>query len=496
MISQGVLNISNRQEQAPLLSGLLQHIQRESVPFHIPGHKKGQGMDPEFKSIIGSTALAMDLVNIAPLDDLHHPHGIIKEAQMLAAEAFGADRTFFSVQGTSGAIMTMVLSTCGPGDKILVPRNIHKSFLTAIILSGARPVFMQPELDHELGVAHGVSSASVRGCLAQHPDAKALLLINPTYFGVCADLRSIVMDAHSYGIPVLVDEAHGVHLNFHERLPLSAMQAGADMAATSVHKLGGSLIQSSVLNIKGHLINPARVQTVFSMLTTTSTSYLLLASLDAARRHLALYGHELLDKAIHLAEMARNEINKMPGLWCLGPEMVGDRSSSYDLDVTKLCISVKGLGITGIEIEQLLREKFNVEVELSDLYNILCMVTLADNKSSVSYLLDALRRITSELKGRRSIKVRKVQLPETPELVLTPRDAFYSSSIPVPLEKSAGCVAAESIMVYPPGIPILMPGERISQTNIDYIMDHLKAGLPVQGLEDESFSMIRVVDKY
>lgn len=259
------------QGRTPLFTGLMRHAARETVPFHIPGHKRGLGMDPAFRQFIGQGALSIDLINIAPVDDLHHPHGMIKEAQDLAAAAFGADRTFFSVQGTSGAIMTMVMSTCGPGDKILVPRNVHKSVLTAIVLSGARPVFMSPELDYDLGVAHGVSLATVRGTLAQHPDARAVLVINPTYFGVCADLRGIVAEAHSYDIPVLVDEAHGVHVHFHDALPASAMQAGADMAATSVHKLGGSLTQSSILNVRDGLVNPGRVQTVLSMLTTTST---------------------------------------------------------------------------------------------------------------------------------------------------------------------------------------------------------------------------------
>ena len=211
---------------------------------HIPGHKRGQGMDPEFRDFIGEAALSIDLINIAPVDDLHHPRGIIKEAQELAAKAFGADRTYFSVQGTSGAIMTMILATCKPGDKLLIPRNVHKSVLTAVVLAGVQPVFMQPELDPELGVAHGVGLITVRETLRAHPDAKALLIVNPTYFGVCVDLAGIVEEAHRYGIPVLVDEAHGAHVYFHPELPVSAMEAGADMAATSLHKLGGSLTQA------------------------------------------------------------------------------------------------------------------------------------------------------------------------------------------------------------------------------------------------------------
>lgn len=207
-------------------------------------------MDPEFRQFIGENALSIDLINIEPLDDLHAPKGIIKQAQDLAAEAFGADHTFFSVQGTSGAIMTMVMAVCGPGDKIIIPRNVHKSIMTAIVFSGAVPIFIHPEIDNELGISHGITLESAKRALTEHPDAKGLLVINPTYFGVAADLKSIVELAHSFDVPVLVDEAHGVHIHFHDELPLSAMQAGADIAATSVHKLGGSLTQSSILNMR------------------------------------------------------------------------------------------------------------------------------------------------------------------------------------------------------------------------------------------------------
>lgn len=484
---------ASRQTETPLLTGLLRHAARRPTQFHIPGHKRGAGMDPELQALLGTGTLSIDLINIAPVDDLHRPSGIIREAQELAAEAFGADRTFFSVQGTSGAIMAMVLATCGPGDKILVPRNVHKAVLAALVLSGARPVFMAPELDLELGVAHGVSLATVRSTLAQHPDAKALLVVNPTYFGVCADLVGIVEEAHAYDIPVLVDEAHGAHCYFHEELPISAMAAGADMAATSVHKLGGSLTQSSLLNVQGNRINPDRVQTILSMLTTTSTSYILLASLDAARRHLAVHGRELLGRALGVARRIRDEIKRIPGVWCLGPEVVGDRTSSFDLDETKLCISVKGLGVTGIEVEGMLREEFNIEVELSDLYNILCLVTLGDTEHSVAPLLQALRVLSERYYAKTAANTVQVRLPELPELVLLPRDAFYAPTEVVPLAESAGRVAAESVMVYPPGIPILMPGERISEANLLYIREHIEAGLPVQGPEDRTLQVLRVV---
>ena len=483
------------QHETPLFTGLLKHIQRNPIPFHIPGHKKGRGMDPEFRAFVGDAVLAMDLINISPLDDLHHPTHIIKRAQELAAQAFGADHTFFSVQGTSGAIMTMILATCQPGDKIIVPRNVHKSVMAAIVMAGAVPVFIHPVLDKRTGIAHGITTSSLAKALDEHPDAKAVLVINPTYYGIAANLKQIVELAHSRQIPVLVDEAHGVHIHFHEQLPLSAMQAGADMAATSMHKLGGSLTQSSILNIQGPLVNPNRVQAILSMLTTTSTSYILLASLDAARRYLATQGQRLLGETLALAAYAREQIANIPGLYCIGPEILGSEAT-HAIDLTKLPICVKDLGITGYEAEVWLREHYNIEVELSDLYNILCILTPGDTRETVDVLIRALQHLSREFQHQLSSCSIRVQLPPIPVLALTPREAFYSDTETVPLRESAGRIIAEFIMVYPPGIPILLPGEIIDQESLDYIRQNIEAGLPVQGPEDPTLQTIKVIKKH
>ncbi|MFC4778413.1 aminotransferase class I/II-fold pyridoxal phosphate-dependent enzyme [Paenibacillus sp. GCM10023252] len=478
--------------QTPLFSALRRHAEQEPVQFHIPGHKKGKGSDSEFREFIGDNALSIDLINIAPLDDLHQPTGVIEEAQKLAADAFGADYTYFSVQGTSGAIMTMILTVCAPGDKIIVPRNVHKSIMAAIIFAGARPIFISPARDSNLGIDHGITTRSVRRALEKHPDAKAVLVINPTYFGICADLKEIVDLVHMYDIPVLVDEAHGVLIHFHDKLPMSAMQAGADMAATSVHKLGGSMTQSSVLNVKEGRINPYRVQTIISMLTTTSTSYILLASLDTSRRNLALNGHQLAEQAIALAQYARAEINKIPGLYSFGDEILGDEAT-FDYDPTKVCIHVRHLGITGYETENWLRDNFNVEIELSDMYNILCLVTPGDTSDSIEKLLQALRALSEQFHEGAEARELVVKIPDIPQLSLTPRDAFYGQTQVIPFKESAGRIIAEFIYVYPPGIPILLPGEVISQKNIDYIVDHVEVGLPVKGPEDRSIEFVKVI---
>ncbi|MCT2538109.1 aminotransferase class I/II-fold pyridoxal phosphate-dependent enzyme [Aquibacillus koreensis] len=482
----------SQQNETPLFSGLLQHTMKKPIQFHIPGHKKGVGMDPVFRNFIGDNALSIDLINIQPLDDLHHPTGMIKEAQDLAAEAFGADYTFFSVQGTSGAIMTMVLSVCGPGDKIIVPRNIHKSVTTAIIFSGATPIFIHPEVDKNLGISHGITPVVVEKALQAHPDAKAVLVINPTYFGVAADLKKIVEIAHAYHVPVLVDEAHGVHIHFHDQLPISAMQAGADLAATSVHKLGGSMTQSSILNLREGLVSHERVQSVLSMLTTTSTSYILLASLDVARKQLAVKGEELINRTIELAQKTRNAINDIPNLYCVGSEILGS-DATFNYDPTKMIISVKKLGMTGYDVEVWLRENYNIEVELSDMYNILCIVTPGDTEEETGMLVHALKQLANDTRITATEKKVQVSIPDIPLLALSPRDAFYAETEVVQLSDAAGRISAESIMIYPPGIPIFIPGEIISEENIAYIDQNMEAGLPVQGLEDESLQTIHVI---
>jgi arginine decarboxylase len=492
---KGCVKLVN-QFETPLFTALKKHAEQNPIQFHIPGHKKGNGMDPEFREFIGENALSIDLINIGPLDDLHLPKGIIKQSQELAAIAFGADHTFFSVQGTSGAIMAMIMSVCGPEDKILVPRNVHKSIMSAIVFAGAIPIFIHPEVDSRFGISHGITPDSIEKALNFHPDAKAVLVINPTYYGISGDLKKIVNIAHSRDIPVLVDEAHGAHIHFHKELPLSAMEAGADMAATSVHKLGSSLTQSSILNLQGNLVSPKRVQSVLSMLTTTSTSYLLLASLDVARKSLATEGQALLEDTIRKAEETRSKINEIPHLYCMGNEIL-ESSAAVAMDPTKLLISVKELGITGYDVEKWLRHKYNIEVELSDLYNILCIVTPGDTYEDLLTLIQALTELSREYINQVDKRVdSSVLLPKIPSLALTPRDAFYADTEVIPFEESAGRIIAEFVMVYPPGIPIFIPGEIITKDNLVYTRKNIEAGLPVQGAEDEQLKSLRVIKEH
>lgn len=479
-------------EQTPILTRLLEHSGTHPWQFHIPGHKCGKGMDPQFRSLIGDKALAIDLINIAPLDDLHCPTGVIQQAEEMAAKAFAAEHSFFSINGTSGAIMAMIMATCQPGDKIIVPRNAHKSVTAALILAGVEPVFVQPEIDPYLQIAHGVALETVAEALCKEPTTRAILVVNPTYYGVCIDLRRMAELAHEHSIPLLVDEAHGAHLYFHDNLPVSAMDAGADLAATSMHKLCGSLTQSSVLNLQGNRVSTQRVRALLSVLTSTSTSYLLLASLDAARRHMALYGREALEQTLQLAESARRQINQIPGLYCFGDEIIGQKSSSIKRDPSKLCISFRSLGISGITIERILRDEYNLEVEMSEPFNVLCIVTIGDTQESVDYLVRSLREIAQRYPTCINTCTGLPQIGEH-TLALTPREAFYAPTEQVALDQTIGRIAAEFVHVYPPGIPLLVPGELVTQNDVAYIRAHQALGFIVQGPEDTTISSLKVV---
>jgi arginine/lysine/ornithine decarboxylase len=451
-------------------------------------------MDPEFRDFLGPNALSIDLIGIEPLDDLHQPQGAILAAEQLAAAAFGADHCFFSVQGTTGAILTMILATCRPGEKIILPRNAHKSILSALILSGAEPVFLTPELDQDRGIMHGISSAALKQALNQHPDTKAVLVINPTYYGSCSDLSSIVETVHTYKIPVLVDEAHGVLNYFSPLMPCSAMAAGADLAATSVHKLGGSLTQSSVLNLQGKLVNKDQVRNILSMITTTSTSYLLLASLDTARRYLALQGEFLIARMLKLARKTRTQINQIEALKCHGPEIING-SSIFDLDESKLLINLEQTSILGNAAEKWLRNQANIEVELSDLHNLLCFLTLGDNSETTAKLIQGLKSLAKQFSVSTSLRASHVShtLPALPKLALNPRQAFYASKRSCPLKQASSQISAEFVTIYPPGIPVLIPGEVLTEENISYIEECQRAGLLVYGTQDPTVQRMHVV---
>ena len=478
------------QNQAPIYEALVKLRKKRIVPFDVPGHKRGRG-NPELVELLGEKCVGIDVNSMKPLDNLGHPISIIRDAEELAADAFGAAHAFLMIGGTTSSVQTMILSTCKAGDKIILPRNVHKSAINALVLCGAIPIYIEMSVDPKIGIALGLENDRVAQAIKEHLDAKAILINNPTYYGICSDLKSLTEMAHEAGMLVLVDEAHGAHLHFTDKLPLSAMDAGADMAAVSMHKSGGSLTQSSILLI-GEQMNPEYVRQIINLTQSTSASYLLMASLDISRRNLALRGKESFEKVIELSEYARREINAIGGYYAYSKELI-DGVSVCDFDVTKLSVYTQGIGLTGIEVYDLLRDEYDIQIEFGDIGNILAYISIGDRIQDIERLVGALadiKRLYSR-DGKDLIAGEYIQ----PELVLSPQEAFYSERKSLTLDDSVGQVCGEFVMCYPPGIPILAPGERITREIVDYIQFAKERGCSLQGTEDPEVNHINVIKR-
>ena len=458
------MNLSD-QSRAPIFEALERYKSMRIVPFDVPGHKRGKG-NPELTKFLGEKCLTVDVNSMKPLDNLCHPVSVIKEAEELAARAFGAQHAFFMVNGTTSAVQSMIMSVCKRGDKIIMPRNVHRSAINALIISGAVPVYVNPSINKQLGIPLGMSVADVKKAIEQNPDAKAVLVNNPTYYGICSDLRTITKLAHQHGMKVLVDEAHGTHFYFGENLPVSAMAAGADMAAVSMHKTGGSLTQSSFLLSNHPDLHQGYIRQIINLTQTTSGSYLLLSSLDLSRRNLALHGKEIFARVKELAQYAREEINKLGGFYAFSSELI-DGDAIFDFDTTKLSVHTRDIGLAGIEVYDLLRDEYDIQIEFGDIGNILAIISVGDNMFVMERLISAMAEI------KRIYQKDKAGMYDheyiNPEVVMTPQEAFYAAKHAMPIEQSAGQICSEFVMCYPPGIPILAPGERIKQEILDYI---------------------------
>jgi len=477
------------QQNAPIHEALLQHKKNRIVPFDVPGHKGGRGT-PELTEFLGVDCLKVDVNSMKPLDNLIHPVSVIKAAEELAAEAFGANAAFFMVNGTTAAVQAMIMSTCKAGDKIIMPRNVHRSSINALVVCGAIPVYVNPGVNHDLGIPLGMAVDEVKKVISEHPDAKAILINNPTYYGICSNMKEIVAIAHKKGMLVLVDEAHGTHFYFGDGLPASAMSVGADMAAISMHKTGGSLTQSSFL-LCGNGIDSGYVRQIINLTQTTSASYLLLSSLDLARKNMALNGKEIVSKIISLAEYARNDINKLGGYYAFSSELKnGD--TIFDFDRTKLSIHTGEIGLAGIEVYDLLRDEYDIQIEFGDIGNILAIISAGDRAFEIERLISSL----SEIKRRYSKDKVGMLNNEyiTPVVALTPQKAFYSDKKSVLLKDGLNHISGEFVMCYPPGIPMLAPGERITQEVIDYIMYAKAKGSSLTGPRDMKVEYINIVD--
>lgn len=530
------------QNETPLLDAIISNAKRPHAAFYTPGHKQGKGISSKLINYFGKSIFTADLTELTELDCLFAPEGVIKQAQQLAAEAFGASQTWFLVNGSTSGIEAAILATCCDRDKIILPRNIHSCVISGLILSGAIPIFINPEYDTDLNITHSITVESLSKALRQYPDAKAVMMVYPTYYGVCGDIKTIAELTHQYNIPLIVDEAHGSHFAFHPELPISALSAGADLTVQSIHKTLGAMTQSSMLHIQGERININRLNKSLQLTQSTSPSYILLASLDAARQQIAIHGKELLAKTLQLAEKARNQINQIPGLsilsfnwfpddrWepveqrlCLqklnkrqslyesipsletGNEKTGYENQNFPfiLDKTRLTAIVSELGITGFEAEEILDEKFNVTPEFASLETVTFIISLGNTESDIEILVKAFETLALEFRTKtlalgfkkplREKKRSSWNIPESNIFHLSPRQAFFSSTETVPIHKAINRISAETVSPYPPGIPLLIPGEKISSTVVEHLLNVKAMGGFISNCADTSLSTLKVV---
>ncbi|MDB9303468.1 aminotransferase class I/II-fold pyridoxal phosphate-dependent enzyme [Nodularia spumigena CS-591/12] len=486
------------QKQIPLLDGLKACTTHAHAPFYTPGHKRGVGISQPLADLLGKKVFRADLTELADLDNLFAPQGVILAAQELAAEAFGAAQTWFLVNGSTCGIEAAILATCGTGDKIIMPRNVHSSVISGLILSGAIPIFVNPEYDSVLDIAHSITPQAVQTALEKHPDTKAVLVVYPTYYGVCGDLQAIAQITHQYHIPLLVDEAHGAHFAFHPDLPPSALAAGADLTVQSTHKVLGAMTQASMLHVQGDRIDIDRINKALQLVQSTSPSYILLASLDAARQQMALYGKGLMSRTLELADIARRRISEISRLSVL---------QMPNLDQTRLTVTVSGLGLTGFAAEEILNEKLGVTAEFASLQHLTFIISLGNTLSDIEQLVQGFMRVGSgELLRLRSVtegvgsgesnsnqSTRKGCVLWDNLGCISPREAFFAVSETLPLSQTSDRICTEIVCPYPPGIPILMPGELITPAALEYLQQIQSMGGFITGCADTSLKTLKVI---
>jgi arginine decarboxylase len=490
------------QSETPLLTALCKCVGENHAPFYTPGHKKGVGISQKLVDAFGKKVFAADLAELTELDNLFAPEGVIAKAQELAADAFGAAHTWFLVNGSTCGIEAAILATCGTGDKIILPRNVHSSAIAGLILSGAMPIFVNPEYDSILDIAHSITPESVAVALQKHPDAKAVLMVYPTYYGVCGDVVAIAKITHSYNIPLLVDEAHGAHFAFHPELPISALKAGADICVQSIHKTLGAMTQASMLHLQGSRVDRDRITKALQLVQSTSPSYILMASLDAARSQIALQGKELLSYTLHLASIAHQRISEIPGLSVL--DLSDFNSLNTAQDRTRLTIRVWELGLTGFAADEILETEFGIRSEFASPQHVTFIISLGNTSADIEKLVQGFIKLAQRYENNYLFPKHKVEKSINifnieNESVMSPRQAFFAATETLELEKiyhtliNRNRICAEIICPYPPGIPVLMPGEIITQDAVNYLQKIKASGGFITGCSDTNFQTLKVV---
>jgi arginine decarboxylase len=476
---------------APIIKSLHQWTTIEHAPFYTPGHKHGWGMGAEFTELLQTAGLKIDLPEIPGLDNLAAPSGAIAESQNLAAQTFGATYTRYLVNGTSGGVMAAILATCQPGDQILLPRNIHRSIIAGLIHSGAVPIFVQPEYVPDLDIAHSITPESIALALDQYPQIKAIMVVAPTYYGVCGDLAAVAEIAHQHGIPLLVDAAHGAHLGFHPDLPPSALALGADLVIQSTHKTLGALTQAAMLHVQGDLIDISRVDRCLQIIQTSSPSYLLLASLDSAQAQMATYGRELLDRTLALTQKARSELSNIPGLLVL--DLARTQRGCRYFDPTRLTVTTTGLGYSGYEADEILCDQYKVVAEMPSQRHLTFIISIGNREWDIEMLVAGMRGLAQQ--ANPPLEIPTIDWPSllitTP--AITPRSAFFAALETLPIDQAVDRISAELVCPYPPGIPVLIPGEIVTGQSIDYLKNILGSGGDVVGCNDPNLHHLQVV---
>jgi len=482
------------QAEMPLVDALRHCVDRPNAPFYTPGHKRGQSIAKPLKDLLGKQVFRADLPELPELDNLFAPESVILAAQELAAAAFGGDRTWFLANGSTSGVIAAILATCNPGDILILPRTVHQSAISGLILSGAVPVFITPDYDVALDIAHSITPEAVRIALANYPTAKAVLMVSPTYYGACGDVSAIAQLAHNHGIPLIVDEAHGAHFAFHADLPISALQAGADVAVQSTHKTLSALTQAAMMHVQGGLVDRDRLSKSLALVQSTSPSYLLLASLDAARWQMATQGEALMTHTLHLAEQARSQIDQIPNLATLSRHHA-TTPGFVDFDATRLTVTVSGLGIDGFTADDILNTQLGVTAEFPSLQHLTFIISLGNTAADIEQLISAFEKLAKQSSQTQNLKLKTQNFSSLFPLPssLSPRDAFFAATETLAIAHAINRISAELVCPYPPGIPVLIPGEMVTEPAIAYLQQILASGGILSGCSDSSLVTLKVV---
>lgn len=477
-----------------MLTALREFRDRGFVPFTAPGHKQGRGVDQRVLDVLGTDVFASDVIALNGLDDRVMGAGVLARAQALMADAVHADHTFFSTCGSSLSVKSAILAVAGPGESMLIPRHAHKSVVSALIISGVEPVWVRPRWDEELHLTHPPGPAEFTAAYERQPEARGMLLVTPTDYGACGDIQAVADTCHRLGVPLIVDEAWGAHLPFHRDLPQWAMDAGADLCVTSVHKMGAAVEQSSVFHLRGDLVDPAVLKAREDLLGTTSPTSLVYAALDGWRRQMVEQGHELLSAALRLVAEVRARIASIDGLVVMRDEFVGPGLAAAT-DPFKVVVDVAASGISGYQAADWLRAEQRVSVGLADHRRVVALLNQSDDEQTATRLVDALTALAeaaTSFDPPRPVEIPRAEDMEL-EVAMLPRDAFFGPAEQVPVGQAAGRIAAEMITPYPPGAPGVLPGEVLTEPILAYLRSGLAAGMELPDPADSDLGSVRVV---